>query len=293
MLHRHILSASTVRTGSNYLQLLEIVRYGVQVSSATRALSNYHKASYSALENSPWLTLLPGSLAKKATSLSIPLTSLKLPPVSALSWSSTRSRDWDDVLTAHSDEPFARTWNVQNKRKGAHSFNIADLASKDGKHKLDGVVKSVCVSACGNFGIAGTSSGAIGMWNMQSGMHRRTFVLDPPPLGKRRKVAAAGDRPVTGVVTDALNRTLVAATLDGMLSFFDFHTGKLEDTVLLPASVESIQLSRENGLLAATCDDLVVRLVDIETRQVVREFGGFGGRVLDLVGTRSLPCKVL
>lgn len=128
---------------------------------------------------------------------------------------------------------------------------------------------------------------------MQSGMHRRTFVLDPPPLGKRRKVAAAGDRPVTGVVTDALNRTLVAATLDGMLSFFDFHTGKLEDTVLLPASVESIQLSRENGLLAATCDDLVVRLVDIETRQVVREFGGFGGRVLDLVGTRSLPCKVL
>lgn len=186
-------------------------------------------------------------------------------------------------MTTHTDEPFARTWSVQNKRKGAHSLNVAELVSKESKHKLDGVVKSVCVSACGNFGIAGTSSGGIGMWNMQSGMHRRTFVLGPPPSGKRRKIAAAGDRPVTGVATDALNRTLVAATLDGLLSFFDFHTGKLEDTVLLPAAVESIHLSRENGLLATICDDLVVRLVDIETRRIVREFGGFGGRVLDLV----------
>jgi hypothetical protein len=43
-------------------------------------------------------------------------------------------------------------------------------------------------------------------------------------------------------------------------------------------------LQRDNGLLAITCDDLVVRLLDIETRRIVREFGGFGGRILDLVG---------
>lgn len=35
--------------------------------------------------------------------------------------------------------------------------------------------------------------------------------------------------------------------------------------------------------MAATCDDLVVRLVDIETRRIVREFAGFRGRVLDVV----------
>lgn len=46
-------------------------------------------------------------------------------------------------------------------------------------------------------------------------------------------------------------------------------------------------LQRDSGLLAITCDDLVVRLLDIETRRIVREFGGFGGRVLDLVG---FPC---
>lgn len=52
----------------------------------------------------------------------------------------------------------------------------------------------------------------------------------------------------------------------------------------MPATIVSITLQRDNGLLAVTCDDLAVRLVDIETHRIVREFGGFGGRVLDVVG---------
>jgi hypothetical protein len=94
----------------------------------------------------------------------------------------------------------------------------------------------------------------------------------------------------------------MAATLDGTVNvrfhtsvvkrasletscpkFFDFHTSKLEHTLVIPATVVSITLQRNSGLLAVTCDDLVVRIVDIETRRIVREFGGFGGRVLDLV----------
>lgn len=47
-------------------------------------------------------------------------------------------------------------------------------------------------------------------------------------------------------------------------------------------------LQRDSGLLAVTCDDFVVRLVDIETRRIVREFGGFSGRVLDFVGSPIL-----
>jgi len=52
----------------------------------------------------------------------------------------------------------------------------------------------------------------------------------------------------------------------------------------MPATIVSTTLQRDNGLLAVTCDDLAVRLVDIETHRIVREFGGFGGRVLDVVG---------
>jgi len=45
----------------------------------------------------------------------------------------------------------------------------------------------------------------------------------------------------------------------------------------------SILLHRDSGLLAVVCDDMIVRVVDIETRRVVRELGGFRGRVLDIV----------
>ncbi|SRR6266851_9956918 len=75
--------------------------------------------------------------------------------------------------------------------------------------------------------------------------------------------------------------------------FFDFHTSKLEHTLIIPATIVSMSLQRDSGLLSVTCDDLVVRLVDIETHRIVREFGGFGGRVLDLVGLLMLDLSFL
>lgn len=52
---------------------------------------------------------------------------------------------------------------------------------------------------------------------------------------------------------------------------------------MLPSSVVSLLLSRDNGLLAVSSDDMVIRMNDIETRQIVRELGGFRGRILDMV----------
>ena len=37
-----------------------------------------------------------------------------------------------------------------------------------------------------------------------------------------------------------------------------------------------------------TCDDLVIRLVDVETQRVVRELRGFKGRILDSVSHLEL-----
>lgn len=65
--------------------------------------------------------------------------------------------------------------------------------------------------------------------------------------------------------------------------FFDFQTMKHSLSMSVPASITSILLHRENGLVAVTCDDLTVRVVDIETRRVVRELSGFRGTILDLV----------
>lgn len=65
--------------------------------------------------------------------------------------------------------------------------------------------------------------------------------------------------------------------------FFDFHTTLLEHTLVLPASAASILLHRDSSLLAVICEDQVIRIVDIETRRIVRELRGFNGRILDMV----------
>ncbi|KAF8319292.1 Utp21-domain-containing protein [Clavulina sp. PMI_390] len=274
--------------------------------------------------------LSQGSLGKKSSSLSVPLAHFKLPPVTSLSFSSTRSKDWEDVMTSHSplgsDLPtsggaassFARTWTVQNKRLGRWSMGLsapgvdsrgnpssappltkkddpASVLSTKSKKKLHtnpdgGVVRSVFVTSCGNFGLAGSSKGKVVMWNMQSGIRRREF--DVGPLDARMRPATlatngkgkskAVERPITGVAVDPLNRTLVATTLDGTVNFFDFHSAKRETIIQLPSAAVSLLLQPHSGLLAIICDDMAIRMVDIETRRVVREYIGFKGRILDI-----------
>ncbi|KAJ4487730.1 Utp21 specific WD40 associated putative domain-containing protein [Lentinula aciculospora] len=260
----------------------------------------------SVVRDSRSFELSQGSVNKKANSLSIPVANLKFPQITAISHSSARTKDWDDILTVHSDETFARTWSMQNKKLGKYSFGFTDATKTKGKERPSplGSAKSVCVTACGNFGLAGSSTGAIHMWNMQSGIRRRTFSvgLCPPEVAGRFQTTAKGtkDRSITGLVTDSLNTVVIASTLDGTVNFFDFHTADLEHTVILPSAAVSMMLQRDNGLLAVVCDDMIVRLVDIETRSIVREFGGFRGRVLDITFspdsrwliTTSLDCII-
>ena len=61
---------------------------------------------------------------KKASTLSAPIASLKFPPIVAISHSTARAKDWDDIITAHSDEGFARAWSLLNKKHGKHSFKF-------------------------------------------------------------------------------------------------------------------------------------------------------------------------
>ncbi|KAL0578699.1 rRNA-processing protein utp21 [Marasmius crinis-equi] len=237
----------------------------------------------SVVRDSRSFELSQGSLTKKASSLSVPVGSLKFPPIIAISHSSARSKDWDDILTAHTDETFARSWTMQSKKLGKYSLSFAEAAKSKGEGRVPplGSVKAVCVTACGNFGLASSSTGAIHMWNMQSGIRRRTFDVGACPA-KAATTTRTTERSVTGLACDALNRVVIASTLDGTVNFFDFHTAKLEHTVVLSSAAVSILLHRDSGLLAVVCDDMVVRLLDIETRRIVRELGGLKGRVLDI-----------
>jgi U3 small nucleolar RNA-associated protein 21 len=45
-----------------------------------------------------------------------------------------------------------------------------------------------------------------------------------------------------------------------------------------------MMLQQDSGLLAAVCDDMIIRIIDIETHRVVRELScGVRGRILDVV----------
>ncbi|KAF9511143.1 hypothetical protein BS47DRAFT_1470832 [Hydnum rufescens UP504] len=232
-----------------------------------------------------------GSLTKKATSLSVPLSHFKFMPITSMAFSVTRSKDWEDVLTCHaasatevsnSGSSIARTWSVENKRLGR--WNLG-LNAKKGL--AAGVVRSVFVTACGIL---------VALWNMQSGIRRKTFkVGDAPSQGEQSTQAAVkalNGRPITGLAVDALNRILVASTLDGTLNVSSPRVLILCTAHILPCTCVTIvlchrilQLQQDSGLIAMACDDMVIRLVDLETRRLVRELTGFRGRILDIALT--------
>jgi U3 small nucleolar RNA-associated protein 21 len=224
---------------------------------------------------------LPAPGSKKQHLLSSS-ESLKLPPITALSSSTARSKDWADILSAHqpsvnsaigtkgAQNHLARTWSGRDCKVGRFS-----LAAPGGKAD---VASAVCVTACGNFGLVGGAMGKVSMWNLQSGLERKSFAL--PSEAK-----------VVGLATDSLNRVLVAAGADGLVEFFDFHSTQHLHSLGLPPTPESpsggtvsaIALQRDSNLLAVSCaNPHRVLLVDIETRRVVRDLRGFPSRILDL-----------
>jgi hypothetical protein len=77
------------------------------------------------------------------------------------------------------------------------------------------------------------------------------------------------------------------------MQFFDFFTTNLEHTMRLPANITSIELHRDSGLLAVVCDDLIIRVLDVETRRIVRELSGPRRPILDMVSLSYLSMSYL
>jgi U3 small nucleolar RNA-associated protein 21 len=199
---------------------------------------------------------------------------LKLPSATSLSFSTTRSRDWDDVLSTHAGVRAAHTWSARDRRMGSKPFSTEKAEAT-----------ACCVSACGNFGLVGDAQGIVRAFNMQSGMLRRTYAATSPlgmQKGKKPAAKRGSGSPVTGVVSDSLNSLVAVSTLDGQLSVYDFHTAELLDVLKLDSPIASLALDRTTTLLATTHDDLTLRLIDLSTRRIVRQFAAFRARILDL-----------
>jgi U3 small nucleolar RNA-associated protein 21 len=215
---------------------------------------------------------------KKAIGLGVSVDNLKSQPIIGISSSSTRSKDWDDVLTAHAEDSSARTWRVQDKRLGDWMFDMEE----------GGAVQAVCVTQCGNFGLAGSSTGEIRMWNMQSGKERKSFALTGPAPGNTKPKIITNSKPkkakakqlkksieaITGLATDNLNTMVVAGTLEGKLYVSCGHaTGSTRPTDIsssltsippswcTPWSLTALSLLSTCSVTAACCLSSVTTLL--------------------------------
>jgi U3 small nucleolar RNA-associated protein 21 len=133
---------------------------------------------------------------------------------------------------------------------------------------------AVCMSACGNYAFIGSRSGWIDQFNIQSGQHRRAFRAKDP--------LANHTASIQGLAVDAMNRYVISASLDGSLKFWSFKDGSLIKSVELDAPITQIEIQRESGLLAVVCDDLILRVYDIETQVLVRRLQGHSSLITDV-----------
>ncbi|KAF9940858.1 hypothetical protein BGZ65_005881 [Modicella reniformis] len=216
--------------------------------------------TFSTVRDSQSTELSQGSMSKKSKLLNLKIDELKLPLITTVAASSAKEKEWDNILTAHWNEPGVRSWNYQRKALGAYI-----MTPKDGSS-----TKTVAISTCGNFGFVGSANGGIDMYNMQSGIFRRSFVED------------GHSKSVTGLQPDRLNKILISGSLDGLLKLWDIKTGKCEHTVEMPSPITHLLLYPENNHLAVICDDLCIRIMDVENRRVVREFWGHTNRITDM-----------
>lgn len=191
---------------------------------------------------------------------------------------------WESVVTAHENDKKARTWFWGRKRAGRWAFDTGD----------GGNVTSVAMSPCGTFAIVGSETGAVDMFNLQSGQHRQRFPARLTPNqakqlqtdmekqglmedgdGKKKFFRGQGrhSTAVVGLAVDNLNKTVVSAGSDGKVKFWDFSGGLLVHQIdwSLSCGIMSMRFHRGTDLIALACTDGCVRVVDIATHKLIRE----------------------
>ncbi|KAG1468282.1 hypothetical protein G6F56_003920 [Rhizopus delemar] len=237
----------------------KIVYYGNSILSAGRDHSLRCSSTVLDAQN---FEFSQGHLAKKSKERGIKMDELKLPQILDLDINMSKAKEWDNIITCHANDNAARTWTTKNKRLGSHVLLSTDKTA----------VKSTCISTCGNFGYLGCASGQIDMYNMQSGLYRKTF---QGPDGHKKAII--------GLATDNINKSLITASVDKTIKIWDIKTLKVMQTIDLGSPASSIRYHLDNNLLAVVCDDLGIRVIDLETKKVIREFWGHRNRITDFV----------
>lgn len=221
----------------------------------------------------------------KARKAAVRFDEKKMPPVMDFFTTSTREREWDNIIAYHHKTAVATTWNYQCSRMGSHKllhdrFRNHQSLTEDKKSKIkDNVavyVTAVTMTQCGNFCLIGYNTGDVDLFNMQSGIHRGRFIENKEELPR------AHVRPISGIVVNYLNQVVVTAGCDNLLKFWRFKTKQLMGKIELKSMPSLMNLQGENSLLAVALDDFCIQVYDLDTRKLARQFPGFHGAITDM-----------
>ncbi|KAF1982287.1 Utp21-domain-containing protein [Aulographum hederae CBS 113979] len=201
---------------------------------------------------------------------------------------------WESVVTGHEGDKVARTWFWGRKRAGRWAFETGDGAE----------VTSVAMSPCGTFALIGSAAGGIDMFNLQSGIHRQRFPARLTATQAKRHKAQAAEKSietdsekskawtrgegkhtkaVTGILVDSLNKIVISCGDDGKVKFWEFSSGRLLSEIdwYPMTGIKALRHHRPNDLVALSCDDSSIRVIDMETKKLIRELWGCKGKITD------------
>jgi len=234
--------------------------------------------AFSTIQDAQSRELSQNHTQRRAKRLKIAEQELKLGRIVSLDACDVRERDWSNVITAHEGDTNAYVWRLQRYALGEH------VLSPPPKELLNSSppspVTAVCLSRCGNFGFVGSASGRMDRYNMQSGLHRGTYCRQGPDNGA--SILSAADGAIYGLASDACNRLVASAGLDGVLRVWSFSKRTLQKEIPVGSAVAKMAHHPSTSLVALACDDLTIRMYDIEAMRLVRRFNGHADRVTDL-----------
>lgn len=197
---------------------------------------------------------------------------VRMPPIVDFTTDTSKDREWDNIACVHRDLAVSTTWSYGHGRMGELQL-LHKRFSDDVKLKKMTSATCLTLTSCGNFVLIGYSSGYVDRFNIQSGLHRGSYNHGDKPAHKH---------PVRGVATDGLNQQTVTADSRGIVKFWTFKSGQLLQKLILVGDVNCLRLNRDSGLMAVAMEDFSLRVVDIDTRSVVRQFRGHQGAITDL-----------
>lgn len=201
-----------------------------------------------------------GSVQKIASKLKVSEEDVKLAEVSGIDIFETKTLKWDNMITSHQGQTFAKTWRFDRKTIGSHSLDTSDKS----------VISHTSISSCGNYGILSTASGSIDVYNLQSGIKRRT-------------IQAFSEEKVVASFTDSTNTQLVSVSKTGILKVFDFSKGSCLSTLEIGNDVLKAAVNRDTEVLAVACSDNSIRVFDFSAMRLVRVFSGHSSSIKDLI----------